>query len=337
MKFVHYLSFLLLLVWAVACKNEPTHSDDSSTPSEMGKTGNPTIDNISEKIKKHPDDVSLYVARAQAFYRLEGYDEAILDMNHAIKMDTTQYEYFLFLSDILLDYNRSKDAIRVVNAAVHRFPDNTKCLLKQAEIYYMLKQYQQSTAALNALLLRDNQNAQAFFLFGQNFKELGDTTRAIKSYQQAVDLDPDIIDAWINLGNLWSDKGPSIARKYYETAISIDTTNVYALNSYALFLGNQDKLQQSIDVYKKIARIDPQFSDGFFNAGIMYLTMDSVKQANRQFDLAVKTNPTFAKAYYYRGYTFERMDVLDKAKANYEQALKFDPNLQRAKDALEAF
>ncbi len=331
MKLLKYILLALAIANITACKNDPEPAQKSDA---VAQTGNPAIDNITQKITQNPDDVSLYVSRAQAYRRIGGYDEAILDINHALKMDSTKYEYYLFLGDVLLDYNRSKDAIRVTNSAVYRFPDNIECLLKQAEIYHILKQYQQSSSALNALLLRDPENAKAYFLYGQNFKELTDTTRAIKSYQKAVDLDPDILDGWINLGNLWSEKGPNISEKYFKTAIAIDSNNVYALNSYALFLGNHDRFQESIDTYRKIALLDPQYSDAFFNAGIMYLTIDSVKLANRQFDLAVKTNPTFAKAYYYRGFTFGQLGNLGAAKNDYEQALKFDPELTKASDAL---
>lgn len=325
------LYFGIILLLLSSCK---TDTPEDVTRSTVEGTGNPTIDNISKKIQQNPKDPSLYVARAQAFYRMEGYDEAILDMNHAIRMDTTRVDNFLFLAQILLDYNRSKDAIQVLNNAVNRFPENLECRLKQAEYYYVLKQYQQSTAALDAILLRDPQNAQAFFLFGQNFKELKDTVRAIKSFQTAVDMDPDIMSGWINLGNLTAVKGPSIARKYYETALNIDSANVFALNSYALFLGNQDKYKQSINIYRKIALIDPQFSDGFFNAGIMYLMLDSIKQANQQFNLAVKTNPIFGKAYYYRGLTFEKLGLPKKAAADYQNTLNFDAEFEKAKIAL---
>ncbi len=325
---------LFLLLTFTACKSDP----ENQTPDTLapGKTGISAVDNITEKITKDPSDVSLYVSRAQAYHRLEGYDEAIYDMNHAIKLDSTKPEYYLFLSDILLDYDKSKDALRVLNSAVFRFPENTNCLLKQAELYYTLKQYHQSTSAINLLLESDPNHAKAFFLYGQNYKELGDTIRAINSFQKAVDLDPDILAGWISLGNLWGKKGPTIAEKYFKTAISIDSTDVYALNSYALFLGNQDRYEESLKIYRKIAIRDPQFSDGFFNAGIMYLMIDSLKLANKQFDLAVKTNPTFAKAYYYRGLTFEQDGQLALAKSDYEQALKFDPAFQKAVDALAA-
>ena len=330
-----FLKFIILVVISMtffsACKNETTPTPVTNTNNQ---TGNPSIDNITQKLRNNPNDVSLYVSRAQAYRRMGAYDEAIMDINRAIKMDSTHHEYYLFLGDVLLDYNRSKDAIRVINSAVHRFPDNIKCLLKQAEIYHILKQYHQSTSALNAVLLRDPENARAYFLFGRNFSELLDTTRAIQSFQKAVDKNPDILDGWISLGNLWSEKGPVLAEKYYQTAVNIDSSNVYALNSYALFLGNQDRFQESIDIYKKIALLDPQFSDAFFNSGIIHLTIDSIKQANQQFNLAIKTNPTFAKAYYYRGLTFAKLGNLGAAKNDYEQSLIFDPNYTKAADAL---
>ena len=166
---------------------------------------------------------------------------------------------------------------------------------------------------------------------------MGDTTRAINSFQKAVDIDADILAGWISLGNLWGANGPNIAEKYFKTAISIDSTNVFALNSYALFLGNQERYIESLNLYRKIAITDPQYSDGFFNAGIMYLMIDSTLLANKQFNLAVKTDPIFAKAYYYRGFTYEKLGNIAQAKSDYQQTLNLDPQFIKAEVAINKF
>ncbi len=322
---------ILFTLPGVACQ-----SGEQEKQPPPAKPVDPAIERITRQIDQKPDDPSLYVARAQVYHQMENYDQAVKDMDKAIELDTTRFENFLYLAKIFLDYGHSRDALIVLDNAARRFPDNLKVALTRAHTYYIVKQYRQSTDAINKILSRDPQNAQAYFLLGLNYKELGDTTRAINAFQKAVDLDADILDAWINLGNLWTAKGGfAIANKYFESALAIDSNNVYVLNSYALALGKQDKYPESIRLYKKIARLDPQFSDGFFNAGIMYLMMDSVRQANRQFNMAVQTSPAFAKAYYYRGYTFERLGDTARAHTDYDDALRFDPDLTKARQALD--
>jgi tetratricopeptide (TPR) repeat protein len=207
-------------------------------------------------------------------------------------------------------------------------------LLKLSEYNLILTQYEESMKTIDKVLKQDPQNAMGYFLFGMNFKESGDTIRAINSFQKAVELDAELIDAWLNLGQLYEAIGDPLAERYFDNAIRIAPDDVIALHSKADYLSNQNDLEGAIELYRKMISIDPQYEVAYFNSGLIFLDMDSIAQAKNQFDLTLKMSPTHIRAYYYRGLSKEMLGDTEAAISDYKQALKMAPNYEYAQEAL---
>ena len=327
-----------LLIWLAAglvltaCNSE-SEATEETPPAVV--TGNPAIDGLTQEIMKNPEDATLYAKRGKVFYDNKGYDEAIIDFTFAVKLDSTQIEYYHLLANTYMEYFKSRKALQVMKQAAQLFPDDITTLLQLSDYQLILKQYDESMKTINGVLERDPQNAMAYFMFGMNFKETGDTIRAINSFQKAVEFDADITDGWLNLGELYEAIGDPLAARYYDNAIRIAPNDIIAIHSKADYLSRQNDLQGAINMYRQIVRIDPQYEDAYFNSGLIYLDMDSIQQAKQQFDLTVKTSPTHIRAYYYRGLSSEMLGANDAAKNDYEQALKMAPNYEKAQEGLE--
>ena len=165
--------------------------------------------------------------------------------------------------------------------------------------------------------------------------EKGDTSRAINAFQTAVENDPDMVDGYLKLGELFATKGNSIAEQYYSNAVLADPSNIEALHAKAYYLSNvQNNLKGALQLYRDIVQLDPHYEEAFFNSGLLYLDMDQVEQAWEQFDLTVKASPTHIRGYYYRGLASELKGDKEAARNDYQQALKFYPDYDRAKAAL---
>ena len=187
---------------------------------------------------------------------------------------------------------------------------------------------------IDRILKLDPQTADAFFMFGMNFKEMGDTVRAINSFQSAVELDPDMTDAWINLGQLHAAIKSKMASRFFDNAVRVDPKNPVALHAKAEYLTSKDDLNGAIALYKEINTADPQYEDGYFNAGLLYMELDSFNQAYTQFDLALKVSPTYIKAYAFRALAAEKLGKFGQAKSDFEQALRMAPDYELAKEGL---
>jgi tetratricopeptide (TPR) repeat protein len=249
-------------------------------------------------------------------------------------MDSTNVDYLHLLADAYLDYYKSRKALETMKRAAELYPERIPTLLKLSEFQLILKRHEESMRTIDQVLRIDPQNPDAYLMFGMNFKELGDTIRAINSFQKSVEYDSDMIDSWINLGQLHAAIGSGMAERFFDNAIMIAPQNVEALHAKADYLQDQGDLTGAIELYKQIVMTDRQYEEAYFNAGLLYLDLDSLARAERQFDLAIQVNPTFTSAYYYRGVAAELQGNLAQAKADYEQTLRLAPDFQEAEAAL---
>ncbi len=325
--------FLLFIISSFySCKTD-TASKPGSTPEVVAQI--PQIDKLDQQLTDNPNDPNLYFKRAQVYFKNEGYDEAIQDMAYAMQLDSTNIEYHHFLTDVYLKYPKSYQALLTMQRVVALHPEDVPSLQKLGHLHLVLQQYQEALNTLDQALKIDPQNASTYFLRGLTLEGLGKEEEAIKAYRFSTELDADMIDAWIILGQLYQKRDDPTAIQYFNNAVRVDTTSIFALHTKANYLQQTGATQQAIDVYRKIILLDPGYSDAHFNTGLAYLELDSTQLAYKSFDLVVKTEPTNSQAYYYRGLTGELIGKLAQAKQDFEQTLNMDPIFQPAQESLK--
>ena len=286
-------------------------------------------------IQEAPDDDQLYYQRAKYFYEVEGYDQSIIDLKKAIDIDSSLLSYHHLLADVYMDYFKSRPALNTLRAAATQFPDSLHTLLKLSEFEYILKKHDESIKTCDLILRKDGQNAEAFYMLGRNFKARKETKRAINSFQTCVENDPDHIDAYFEIGNLFDQQENPIAVKYYDNALRIEPKQVGVIFAKGNHFHNMGKLNKAVETYKQAIVIDPQYAEAFYNTGLAYLEMDSLQLGYDHFDLTVKARPTYIMGYFYRGFAAEELGRLTDAKKDYEHVLSFAPEYHRGLDALE--
>lgn len=324
-------SLLCLCLGFTACNADKKNPSDT----ELVSTGDPVIDGLSQKIAQNPNDPGLYADRARRFYETEGYDEAIQDLQKALRLDSLNVDYLHLLSDVYLDYFRSREALQTLEKAATLYPERIPTLLKLCEFQLILKQYDASLRTIDNVLRLDPQNADGYFMMGMNFKESGDTARAINAFQTAVENDPELLDGWIHLGQLHAALGNKIAIRYFDSALRVDPTSSAALHAKAFYLQEQNQLSEALALFREMGRVDPQNAEAHYNAGLLCLDLDSIPQAYRAFNLAIQMDPVHVRAYFHRGVAAEMLGKRKEAETNYEQALRLSPDYQNAQDALD--
>ena len=330
--FFYFLFLMLFIISGQSCKTD-TPSKKDANPEVVSQI--PQIDNLDQLIADNPNDPTLYFNRAQVYFKNEGYDEAIQDMAYAMQLDSTNIEYHHFLTDVYLKYPKSFQALLTMQRVVKLHPKDIPSLLKLSHLHIVLQQNQEALNTLDQALKVDPQNASTYFLRGLTLQEMGQEEEAIKAYRFSTELDADMIDAWIILGQLFQKKGDPTAIQFFNNAVRVDTTNIFALHTKANYLQQTGETQKAIDEYRKIILLDPGYSDAHFNTGLAYLELDSTQLAYRSFDFVIKTEPTNSQAYYYRGLTGELIGKLGQAKRDFEQTLNMDPSFQPAQESLE--
>ncbi len=334
-QILNLLFIVLLMVSIGACQNDkPATASDDNTIGQLGSTGIAAIDKLTAQIAENTSDPNLFAARAQAFYENEGYDNAIQDMAMAMKIDSTNADYHHLLSEIYLDYYKSRRALQTMQRCVSLHPKRIKSLLYLAEIQQILKQYDASMSTITRVMSLEPNNPEGFYMIGFNHILMGNKNMAIKNLQKTVDLNPDHTDAWTLLGNIFNEDKNPIAEQYYENAVESSPDDLDVLFNKASYLHNSDRLDEAAQILKRIVKTDKNYVNAYQSLGIIYIEKDSMQKAYENFNIAVNVDPQFGLGYYYRGYTSESLGQFQAAKADYQNVLNFDPDFERAKTGM---
>lgn len=311
----------------LACKPE-------QKTSTLHTTGDPAVDKLSRQIAQEPDNAELYFMRGDLFYNKALYDEAIADFESAISRDSLQADYYHMLSNAFMDYYKSKQSLQVMEEAALLFPDRIQTLLKLSETQLILKKHEDMNITLRRIISKDPQNAEAYFMMGMMYRSSEDIEKAKNAFQASIEFDPELLDAWLILGSIYEAEKNPIALQYYKSASEIDTNNVLALHSMAFYMQNNGRIEEALEIYRRIISINRTYPDAYLNTGILLLEQSKPNLALEQFDILVGVSPQNPLAYYYRALANEQLSNLDAARSDYQTALNFDPDFDKAQRAL---
>jgi len=293
------------------------------------------LDKISDRLEIEGADAGLYFKRAQAYYDAESYDAAIADLEMAVKLDTTKPEYYHLLSDANMDYYRSKEALVIMHRAAKKFPERIPTLLKLSETQLIVQLYEASLETVAKIFSINPDHPEGHFMKGMNFRAMGKIDNAINAFQTATELDPEMIDAWLITGDLLFEKGLPIAIDYYDAALRLEPDNISALHSKAFYMQNNGKDREAIEIYKKISILDKHYLDAYLNAGILYVTLDSLDKGLEQFNIMSSIKPENHLSYYYRGLIYEAQGKPEAARIEFQNTLNLKSDFTKAKQALD--
>ncbi|HWY10865.1 MAG TPA: tetratricopeptide repeat protein [Bacteroidia bacterium] len=337
MKLIKSIIVLAVLSLAISCssKGKPEDKKTEKHDSLADKINSPELKALNDLILKNPGDAELYNKRAKLYIKLKQLDVAIGDALRATKLDTSKAAYYVTLADVYFASNKTRYAKETLEATVKHFPDNSEALLKLGELYFLVRQYENAITYINKALKIDENIAEAYYLKGSVFKEMGDTAKAISSMQTAIEQDTKFFDAFLDIGILYASRKNPLAFEYYANALKLRPNDNNVLYAKAKLLQDLNKIDESIALYQQILKADKDNANVLYNLGA--ISLDKKKDPNTAIDYfskAIAADPKYTEAYFARGVCFEQLKDIDNARADYNMCLKITPNYEPALDAL---
>ena len=132
--------------------------------------------------------------------------------------------------------------------------------------------------------------------------------KAIQAYDKAIINKPNFVEAWFSKGlalKQWSNEQSS---KETETSIK------------AAFAMAESKYDEAIKAYDEVIKLDPKYSDPWYNKGLILMDQGNYTEALRSFDEAIELNSTDAISYYAKGVTLKLLGRTTEADATFAKA-----------------
>lgn len=279
---------------------------------------------------KSPDP---YLKRAAWHLRNGRITEGLNDLNLSIGADTTYGPAWYAKADALFKLQEYDGCIEHLDMCLEYAPNNTDCLIKRAQMYTLLNQYEKALELINDALRINDQLHEAYWLKSVIYRENEDFEHALSSLQTSVEVNPNFFDGYIALGMAYLQMNNPLAIDYFNSAIELNPRSVEAKYNLAMFYQQQDhskgreNLDMSLSLYEQILEIDSTNASAAFNSGFIHLEfLQDYQEAEWWFGQAIEKLPYYHQAFFNRGLSRESQDKYTEALEDYNEALRLKPD-----------
>lgn len=317
------------ILFLSSCGNSSNESTDKTVAvdSTLSKLNSPELKAVNKSLLEDPNNAALYFKRAELYFKNHDLEASKNDALRAIKLDSLKPEYFLLLSDAYFTANETRFSKEALERCIKANPGSVEANLKLAELYFYVKKYTEAINYINAALKINENTAKGYFLKGMCYKESGDTSLAISSFQTCVEQDNDYFDGYMELSVLLVAKKNPLAIEYLKTALSLQPENMDIYYNMGLFYQRTKKYDLAVETYKKILSKNLQYKQAHYNLGAIEVEKSkNYKEALKHFSNAINADPNYADAYFARGVCYEEMKDKTNAAADYQMAIQLQPN-----------
>ena len=236
-----------------------------------------------------PEGINKHIILGDSYYAAGKYDEAIEEYKKALEIEPNDdilnklgqvYQEKRLSSRPKDEHDEELDTLTTLELPIETdSPTKENALERTTKPKKKMKNVQDAT--------KDD-----YLTKGREFYNRGMLDEAIKEFKEALEIDPDDVEAHYDLGNACFDKG---------------------------------MLDEAISEFKKVVDTDPEFINAYLDLGMAYLDMGSIDEAISLYEKALKSNPNSAELAHNLGKAYSDKNQYNKAINNFNKAISLNP------------
>jgi tetratricopeptide (TPR) repeat protein len=126
------------------------------------------------------------------------------------------------------------------------------------------------------------ETAEAWYARGCDLEADDDLDRAMAAYGRALEIEPGLADAHLNLGRLRHELGDlTAAERHYRAALDAQPDEPTTAFNLGVVLQDLGRLESAAAAYEKALELDDRFADAHYNLAGIYETLGREKSAFR--------------------------------------------------------
>lgn len=297
---------------------------------------------FENNVKLAPTNLVLLFERAKFYGRRAMVDEAQMDLESYMEMDSSNLQVHKFYADIMMSKLNLEQSRFHYDYILSRDTSNVEAYNGIGKLYAILDNNAAAIVYLNKSLLINPYQTEPYFMKGMIYRS--DFVRygreeswdlALTSFQTAIEQDPNNYSAYVQLGVMYDQIGDSTAVDYYNSALEIHPESMEAWYNKGMFYQNRGRIDEAFNCYRAIHQIDSTWTEPYYNEGYLHLLVtEQFDSAVYYFEKAVLYDPQYYQAYNNLGLAYEKKGDLANAKFYYTKSIEINPDFKLAKDNL---
>lgn len=328
--------------------------------------GQQAIKPLEQVVEKNEDNAEAHQLLAQAYSTVGKYEKADEEIQKALSLDPDNFENHFALASILLREKKYKEAIDAVDASIQNYKPKRKdseepfaqgYLTKAAVLLEFAKEdpdprtkteaYEQALAECDKLieLVKDNPAyanllAAAEFRRGVCLRMLGRYGDALASLTEAINLNPDLAEAYFRRGIVFYSMGEDdLAILDFKHAANIEYQDPRPKLWEGFAQAKKGEYLEAIRCYGLALADSDRYVPAYVNRGLAYMARGENDKALNDFNAALRLEPAEWTHYFKRGVAYERLGKNQQAADSFITAIRlfneYPPAYRHAADALD--
>lgn len=221
--------------------------------------------------------------------------------------------------------------------SVAQYPDSLILTENLIEYYRNMGSYDTAIKITGDALQRETDNVELWDIMGTLQYENGDTLKAIKAYETAINIYP-LPEYVISLGTLYAQTKNPKALTMADALVIADRAKAKreALFIKGLFYNYTSDKKRAITFFDSCINEDYTYMFAYREKAIALYDQKKYEEAVAVLARAVTIQNSFDEGYYWLGRCYEKLDDIPRAKENYQLALLYDKNFIEAEQALKS-
>lgn len=209
---------------------------------------------------------------AAAYYNKENWNKAAEYAEKALKFDDVKENAEQYLVSALTKNLKTKaDTLAYLKKLNDINAD--KYMAQIASLYNQIGEKELSNKILNDAIAANPNNKMAYAIKGENAMNAKDWDEAIKNFKKTVEIDPEFVAVWFNLGVCASSKGFDLNEQLSENGRLTPENDAKV----------KDALKEAMGYYEKVRSLDPnreKVSNWPYQLRMIYNALGETEKAN---------------------------------------------------------
>jgi len=273
-------------------------------------------------VRDFPDRIDFTVLMGNVLYRHGHTEEALEKWHEVLKRDPQRVEIYEELGWFSIEKGEYEQALSYWEKVLAITPQAKGVHSGMARALMGLNRHEEALAHLLQEVQRAPRSSFDWFLLGQEYLQLELLTKAKAAYEKAIELDPDLTNAYYGLFNVCMRREES------------DEAKAHMATFRRLKAQDMERLKKQDEAYDDLADMRKEVAETLLRAGLAYQSINHLDGAEKLLQRAAELTPNNVNTQMHWGATAMQLGHTEQAQRAFGQVIMLAPKSARGYSGL---